>query len=153
MNACIGTLYYFYFFYSSFHSLYKVCKQCGIHTYHIHATPPALTSSAICSYFTCCSTNLKCYLSQHLSRIIFQCCSKLNTILTSKVLYTEVFSTLTHLYESDLLEYMNPLFFSLQPQIYSLSYTRLFFPAYHKACWLNEPCYLFFQIFPIILLF
>ena len=152
MNTCIGPLYCSYFFYSSFHSLYEVHKQCSIHAYHIQATPPALTSFARCSYFTYCFMNLKHYLCRCLSRIILYYCSKLNTILTSKVLYTKVFSTFTHLYESDLLEYMHPLFFSLQPQVYMLFYTELLFFTYDKTCQLNKPCYLCFQILSLILL-
>ena len=126
MNACVGSLYCSCFFYSSFHSLYEVCKQCGVHAYCIYTMLPTLTSFAIHSYFTCCFTNLKCYLHQCLSRIILWYCSKVNTILTAKVFYTKVFSTFTHQYESDLLECMHSLFFLSQPQIYILFYTRLF---------------------------
>ena len=111
-----------------------------------------LTSFAMCSYFACCFMNLKHYLHWYLSRIISWYCSKVNTILTSKILYIKIFSNLTHLCESDLPECMYPLFFLSQPQIYILPYTRLFFSTYDTACWSNEPCYLFFWILPLILL-
>ena len=104
----------FCFFYSSLHSLYEVHKQCGAHAYCIYAMLPALTSFAMHSYFACCFMNLKCYLHQCLSRIISWCCSKVNTILTSKVLYTKMFFTLTQLYKRDLLESIHSLFSSLQ---------------------------------------
>ena len=77
-------------------------------------------------YFACRFMNLKHYFHQCLSRIISWYCSKVNTILTSKVLYTKMFFTLTHLYERELLECMYSLLFSLPFKIYILSYTRPF---------------------------
>ena len=76
--------------------------------------------------FMCFLTNLKHYLCQCLSRIISWHCSKVNTILTSKISYTKIFFTLTHPYERKLLKCMWSLFFSLHFQIYILSFTRPF---------------------------
>ena len=132
MNACVGSSYCFYLFYSSFHNLYKVCKQHSLHAYCIYTMLPVLISFAICSYFMCCFMNLKCYLHQCLSGIILWYCSKVNTILTPKVLYTKVFCTLTHLYKSNSLECMHSLFFSSQPQIYFCPILDFSFPHMTK---------------------
>ena len=92
------------------------------HSYlsHLHYTSSMNLICYVLSY-SCYSTNLKHYLHLCLSRIISWYCSKVNTILTSKELYTKVFFTLTHLYERELLEFMYSLLFSLQFQIYILS--------------------------------
>ena len=77
---------------------------------------PALTSY-------CYALSFMCYFyCQCLSRIISLYCSKVNTTLTYKVLYTKVFLFLP-IYMRESLKHIYSLLFSLQFQIYILSYT------------------------------
>ena len=147
INICVGSLFAFvsFVFIACMKSASNAALMLVAFTPHFQHWPCLLFTFSYISFM-----NLKCYLHQHLSRIISWYCSKVNTILTSKGLYTKVVFTLTHLYEGELLKHMHPLFLSLQFQIYSLSFTRPFLYMTIHAGWTNYTNY-FFKIIPLVL--